>query len=176
MVKSVPYGLHSIVVSSILNLVWLSLVILVSSYIGYSLVPWSLFVQHMLMAPKSLKETQLKNSKCSKAEANKTNWEDITCPICLDFRHNSVLLQCPSYGKVYRPFICDTDHLHSNCLERHKAANGVSCPLESPAKLDDKVQPTCSLCRGEVSGWIIVDEARGYLDKTRFCQGEQLCW
>jgi len=43
----------------------------------------------------------------------------------LDFPHNCVLLQCSSYHKGCRPFVCDTDHLHSNCLDRFKNASGM---------------------------------------------------
>lgn len=119
-----------------------------------------------------------------------TNWEDVTCPICLDFPHNGVLLQCSSYEKGCRPFVCDTDHLHSNCLDRFKSAYGMSSELKSPATSDadaaasaenvqqvseDSCRPTCPLCRGEVTGWIIVDKAREILDGKKRCCAEERC-
>lgn len=126
------------------------------------------------MAPNSSKEIQLKKSQCLEPVRQSTSWEDITCPICLDFPHNGVLLQCSSFGKGCRPFLCDTDHLHSNCLERYKAANGVSKISDVSEKFGNKVLPTCPLCRGEVSGWVVIEEARTYLNKkTRFCLGEK---
>ncbi|KAE9460291.1 hypothetical protein C3L33_07807, partial [Rhododendron williamsianum] len=64
---------------------------------------------------------------------HETSWEDVVCPICLDFPHNGVLLQCSSYEKGCRPFVCDTDHLHSNCLDRFKTAYGMSSGSRSPS-------------------------------------------
>ncbi|XP_039050746.1 uncharacterized protein LOC120191962 [Hibiscus syriacus] len=111
-----------------------------------------------------------------------TNWDDLICPICLDVPHNCVLLQCPSYGKGCHPFVCDTNHLHSNCLDRFKNANGVSPPSTSDTipttsiqltAFEDNCKPSCPLCRGEVIGWFVVDEARLLLDeKKRFCEEE----
>lgn len=113
--------------------------------------------------------------------------EDVTCPICLDFPHNGVLLQCSSYDKGCRPFVCDTDHLHSNCLDRYKQAYGTLSGSQSPlisdatpsesmnlANLDASGRPTCPLCRGEVTGWVVIDEVRKSLDeKKRSCEEEK---
>ncbi|KAF7830193.1 uncharacterized protein G2W53_012526 [Senna tora] len=112
-----------------------------------------------------------------------TNWEDIICPICLEFPHNSVLLQCSSYDKGCRPFVCDTNQLHSNCLDRFKSAYGMpsssvpdaaSTENSEPVVSDGQCSLSCPLCRGEVSGWIIIDKARLLLDeKKRYCDQEQ---
>ncbi|CAA6670329.1 unnamed protein product [Spirodela intermedia] len=83
------------------------------------------------------------------------NWEDVICPICLDFPHNGVLLRCSSYDKGCRPFMCDTGHTHSNCLERFKAANGC--------------------CPGPVTGWVVVEEARTQLNGKQRCCEERHC-
>ncbi|KAJ7958659.1 Protein of unknown function (DUF1644) [Quillaja saponaria] len=113
-----------------------------------------------------------------------TNLEDIVCPICLDFPHNGVLLQCSSYNKGCHPFVCDTDHLHSNCLDRFKSACGVpphsisdATPVENtePEVFDGKASLSCPLCRGEVSGWVVVDKARKHLDKKKRCCAEEQC-
>lgn len=113
-----------------------------------------------------------------------TNWEDVVCPICLDFPHNSVLLQCSSYGKGCRPFVCDTDHLHSNCLDRFKIASGMSSPSTTDATLTTNTQHmlveencklACPLCRGEVTGWVVVDKARVHLDEKKRCCAEEQC-
>lgn len=111
------------------------------------------------------------------------NWDDVICPICLDFPHNGVLLQCSSYDKGCRPFVCDTNHLHSNCLDRFKSAYGLSSPSTSdashtvntqPRVSEDNCKPSCPLCRGDVTGWVIIDSARIYLDeKKRSCEEEQ---
>lgn len=113
-----------------------------------------------------------------------TNWEDVICPICLDFPHNSVLLQCSSYEKGCRAFVCDTNHLHSNCLDRFKSAYGVSTPSTSdegdvvntePGVSEDNCKPSCPLCRGEVTGWVVVDKARVHLDEKKRCCDEERC-
>lgn len=117
-----------------------------------------------------------------------TNWEDVTCPICLDFPHNGVLLQCSSYDKGCRPFMCDTDHTHSNCLNRFKSAYRMSTAPKDPSTShwssgeafqvipsSSSEQPTCPLCRGEVTGWIVMDEARMQLDMKRRCCEEKKC-
>ncbi|KAK9279705.1 hypothetical protein L1049_013385 [Liquidambar formosana] len=117
-----------------------------------------------------------------------TNWEDVICPICLDFPHNGVLLQCSSYARGCRPFVCDTDHLHSNCLGRFRSAYGMSSGSKSPSSSDvastesvqqiiseDNDKPSCPLCRGEVTGWVIVDNARVYLNEKKRCCEEEQC-
>lgn len=113
-----------------------------------------------------------------------TNWEDVTCPICLDFPHNGVLLQCSSYEKGCRPFVCDTNHLHSNCLDRFKTAYGMPPPSTSepasatstrPCEVDSNCRLACPLCRGEVTGWVVVDQARAYLDEKKRCCEEERC-
>ncbi|XP_051119750.1 uncharacterized protein LOC127243666 [Andrographis paniculata] len=112
-----------------------------------------------------------------------TNWDDVICPICLDFPHNSVLLQCSSYDKGCRPFVCDTDHLHSNCLDRFKEANMMSAGSQSLRLSESHVctesgsnsKPPCPLCRGEVTGWVIIDRARMHLDVMNRCCEEEKC-
>lgn len=112
------------------------------------------------------------------------DWEAITCSICLDFPHNVVLLQCSSYDKGCRPFMCDTDHKHSNCLERFKIAYGVPAVVKVTSAISGVTivclqeissspssRPICPLCRGDVTGWLIIDAARLYLNtKERCCE------
>ncbi|XP_076894904.1 uncharacterized protein LOC143547337 [Bidens hawaiensis] len=104
-------------------------------------------------------------------------WEDITCPICLSSPHNCVLLQCTSYKKGCRPFICDTSHLHSNCLHRFQTANKISVSPGSnpPLTSDATSKPLCPLCRGDVIGWVVVNEARVKLDGKKRCCEEEKC-
>lgn len=122
-------------------------------------------------------------------EQQDSDWESVSCPICLEFPHNGVLLQCSSYVKGCRPFVCDTDHLHSNCLDRFKSAHGMLSELSSSRTsnatslsnestdtkdLEATDKPVCPLCRGEVTGWAIVEVARVHLDeKKRRCEEEQ---
>lgn len=114
----------------------------------------------------------------------KINWDDVTCPICLDFPHNGVLLLCSSYEKGCRAFVCDTDHMHSNCLDRFKHAYGMMSTSTSDVILatnsqpnvpEDNGRPSCPLCRGEVTGWIVVDKARLHLDEKKRCCEEEQC-
>lgn len=114
------------------------------------------------------------------------NWEDVNCPICLDFPHNCVLLQCSSYEKGCRPFVCDTDHLHSNCLDRFRSAYGMTSDSKTPSSssshaasteniqpviTESNCRPSCPLCRGEVTGWTVVDNVRVDLnEKRRGCE------
>ncbi|XP_027354332.1 uncharacterized protein LOC113864613 [Abrus precatorius] len=113
-----------------------------------------------------------------------TNWEDVICPICLECPHNSVLLQCSSYDKGCRPFLCDTNQLHSNCLDRFKNTctmppssiyDATSIENSEPVVSDCQYKLSCPLCRGDVSGWIVVDIARVHLDKRKRCCDEELC-
>ncbi|XP_023753192.1 uncharacterized protein LOC111901561 [Lactuca sativa] len=53
-------------------------------------------------------------------------WDEISCPICMDHPHNAVLIQCTSHSKGCRSFICDTSYRHSNCLDRFKKLVSVS--------------------------------------------------
>ncbi|RID77749.1 hypothetical protein BRARA_A00631 [Brassica rapa] len=115
------------------------------------------------------------------------NWDDLVCPICLDSPHNGVLLQCSSYQNGCRAFVCNTDHLHSNCLHRFITASSTdSPPSTSPAApedddetmskvLEESCKPVCPLCRGEVTGWVVVEEARLLLDEKKRCCEEERC-
>ncbi|KAL6499567.1 hypothetical protein OROGR_027477 [Orobanche gracilis] len=47
-------------------------------------------------------------------------WDEASCPICMDHPHNAVLLICSSHDKGCRSYICDTSYRHSNCFDRFK--------------------------------------------------------
>ncbi|XP_047341181.1 uncharacterized protein LOC124944878 [Impatiens glandulifera] len=116
-----------------------------------------------------------------------TSWEDMLCPICLEFPHNCVLLQCSSYEKGCRTYVCDTDHLLSNCLDRFRNAHGMSSGLHSPESSESNSlenrcslsevheKPSCPLCRGVVTGWIIIDDARAHMNEKKRCCEEDQC-
>lgn len=59
----------------------------------------------------------------SEGHTGRRDWEDATCPICMDFPHNAVLLLCTSHDKGCRPYICNTSYRHSNCLDQYKKAH-----------------------------------------------------
>ncbi|KAI5080150.1 hypothetical protein GOP47_0005629 [Adiantum capillus-veneris] len=50
----------------------------------------------------------------------KEDWEDALCPICLESPHNAVLLMCSSHADGCRPYMCNTSHIHSNCLDQYQ--------------------------------------------------------
>lgn len=114
-------------------------------------------------------------------------WQDVTCPICLEFPHNCVLLHCSSYDKGCRPFVCDTNHNHSNCLDRFKAAYRLPGTHAKDSSLSNEALemytipsnmdscPTCPLCRGTVTGWAVIDEARVSLNAKKRCCEEREC-
>ncbi|KAL3531136.1 hypothetical protein ACH5RR_010458 [Cinchona calisaya] len=47
-------------------------------------------------------------------------WDEASCPVCMDHPHNAVLLLCSSHDKGCRSYICDTSYRHSNCLDRFR--------------------------------------------------------
>ncbi|XP_072987553.1 uncharacterized protein [Typha latifolia] len=206
--------------------------------------------------------TDLKDKSSTVADitALHKEWDDTSCPICMDHPHNAVLLICSSHDKGCRCYICDTSYRHSNCLDRFKKLklNNRDDPQLSSSFVDDSgnvslnqvahytstseplsESPTfrrnvvtnqedynveendgpnfvsvsealegnennqevessietqeeertgleesggdaselnsikCPLCRGNVMGWMIVKEARHYLDqKSRTCSRE----
>ncbi|XP_027330138.1 uncharacterized protein LOC113846269 [Abrus precatorius] len=61
-------------------------------------------------APKTLLES----------EENVKEWEDARCPVCMEHPHNAVLLICSSHEKGCRPYMCNTSHRHSNCLDQFR--------------------------------------------------------
>ncbi|PWA43377.1 hypothetical protein CTI12_AA536060 [Artemisia annua] len=82
-------------------------------------------------------------------------WEEVRCPICMEHPHNAILLLCPSHHKGCNPYMCDTSQTHSNCFEQFK---------------NSKSNMVCPLCRGQVSGWTVEQDARQFMDgKIRTC-------
>lgn len=114
----------------------------------------------------------------------RNKWDEALCPICMEHPHNAVLLQCSSHAKGCRSYICDTSYRHSNCLDRFrklKTDSSNGSPGRSSAQstsLFDNVLPEhlglkCPLCRGDVLGWAVVEEARKHLNKKpRSCTRE----
>ncbi|CAA2934098.1 Hypothetical predicted protein [Olea europaea subsp. europaea] len=50
--------------------------------------------------------------------------DEVSCPICMEHPHNTVLLICSSHAKGCRSYICDTSYRHSNCLDRFTKLTG----------------------------------------------------
>lgn len=77
----------------------------------------------------------------AESSTGKRDWEEATCPICMDYPHNAVLLFCSSHDKGCRPYMCNTSYRHSNCLDQyHKAHLGAQKTHVSREPLPDTVQ------------------------------------
>ncbi|KAL7587335.1 hypothetical protein Lser_V15G37817 [Lactuca serriola] len=108
---------------------------------------------------------------------NIKEWEEARCPVCMEHPHNAILLLCSSHEKGCRPFMCDTSYRHSNCFDQFQKASSESLetpPTPTPTSTPTPVTTlTCPLCRGQVTGWIVVEAARGFMNgKTRSCASE----
>ncbi|KAI3464455.1 hypothetical protein Pfo_021118 [Paulownia fortunei] len=121
--------------------------------------------------------------------SEKKEWEDAVCSVCMEFPHNAVLLLCSSYDKGCRPYMCATSHRYSNCLEQYRKAYTKVASKQStqpwrgstddldfseesswPDGKSEISELLCSLCRGQVKGWTVVEPARRYLNaKKRTC-------
>ncbi|KAJ1289907.1 hypothetical protein BS78_02G200900 [Paspalum vaginatum] len=96
------------------------------------------------------------------AATEKCAWTDATCPVCMEYPHNAVLLLCSSHGSGCRPYICASDFQHSNCLDQLVE----SCRKDS-SEDPDAIELACPLCRGEVKGYTLVEPARKQLNHMR---------
>ncbi|KAI9103607.1 hypothetical protein K1719_023230 [Acacia pycnantha] len=117
---------------------------------------------------KDMCET-LCSKKCS-TDLDKNDWENVTCSVCMEHPHNSVLLLCSSHEKGCRPYMCGTSLRHSNCLEQYKKAYTKVVSSGLPHDKSEITELACPLCRGQVKGWTVVEHAREYLNaKKRSC-------
>ncbi|CAN6196145.1 unnamed protein product [Urochloa humidicola] len=96
------------------------------------------------------------------AATEKCAWTDATCPICMEFPHNAVLLLCSSHGSGCRPYICASNFQHSNCLDQL-----VESCRKGSSEDTDAMELACPLCRGEVKGYTLVEPARKKLNRKR---------
>eukprot|EP00250_Pteridium_aquilinum_P016341 c23057_g2_i1 orf=451-1503(-) len=63
------------------------------------------------------------NGLIEDASESRNDWEGVICPVCMETPHNAVLLQCSSYDKGCRPYMCDTSYRHSNCFDQYLKAH-----------------------------------------------------
>ncbi|KAA8540465.1 hypothetical protein F0562_024616 [Nyssa sinensis] len=151
--------------------------------------------------PCSSKNVELyKSANPSLPVGDEKEWEDARCPICMEHPHNAVLLLCSSHDKGCRPYMCDTSHRHSNCLDQFCKSFGATrvivlqeeVPLSSTAYhreseegqcvSEERVLPcngrqqqklVCPLCRGQINGSIVIKPARWFMNsKARSCSLE----
>ncbi|XP_015692396.1 uncharacterized protein LOC102711528 isoform X1 [Oryza brachyantha] len=140
------------------------------------------FSQEMARTPRDRNQKTRKASKKNGLQltSEKKDWKSATCSICLEHPHKAVLLLCSSHDKGCRPYMCDTSHKHSNCLEQFKNAylrGTLACELSGaaaePSKKLEEMDLACPICRGEVKGWTVVQPARKFLNrKRRSCMHE----
>lgn len=118
--------------------------------------------------------------KKQKRAAEKKEWRDAKCSVCMEYPHNAVLLLCSSYHKGCHPYMCATSHRYSNCLDQYKKAYTKANPTQKlNGSIDDPDfslgtnELLCPLCRGQVKGWTVVKRARKYFNsKKRSCMQE----
>ncbi len=98
----------------------------------------------------------------------KKEWEEATCPICMEHPHNAVLLICASHDKGCRPYMCDTSYRHSNCLDQYRKAHdssdkAVDRPLGSASSLthDRSSQESLTIDVGRPRGIVTGISLRG---------------
>ncbi|KAH7425402.1 hypothetical protein KP509_11G052400 [Ceratopteris richardii] len=73
----------------------------------------------------------------------KEDWIDALCPICLESPHNAVLLMCSSHADGCRPYMCNTSHRHSNCLDQYQKTQAVlqrSHALRHPVSDEEHIE------------------------------------
>ncbi|KAJ4718326.1 Protein of unknown function (DUF1644) [Melia azedarach] len=147
-------------------------------------------------------KTEIKTEISAKSVEDEREWEEAMCPICLEHPHNAVLLQCSSFEKGCRPYMCDTSYRHSNCLDQFfkTSESTPSCPsteipeeipatsmnssivreeasaLPGESRRDVRLLRQylmCPLCRGEIHGYLVVEAARQFMNsKVRSCSCE----
>lgn len=142
-----------------------------------------------LKASKIGQSKKKRSKHCNAFE--KKEWDQATCSVCMEYPHNAVLLLCSSYDKGCRPYMCATGRRYSNCLEQYKKAytkvtevpsthegNGSTpCASFNCRQTNEKIEISellCPLCRGQVKGWTVVEQARKYFNtKKRTCMQDK---
>ncbi|KAG6469767.1 hypothetical protein ZIOFF_070698 [Zingiber officinale] len=84
--------------------------------------------------------------------------------------------------------MCNTDNSLSNCFDQYKRSKGSSAAamVASTASVVSSSQNfqviplnfnglTCPFCRGDVTGFIVVDNVRAYFDMKKRCCQEKHC-
>ncbi|XP_073101543.1 uncharacterized protein [Elaeis guineensis] len=92
------------------------------------------------------------SSTISDIAALHKEWDEISCPICMDHPHNAVLLICSSHEKGCRSYICDTSYRHSNCLDRFKKLKVTN--------MDSSSQPSSSILENSDTGSLAPRDSR----------------
>uniref|UniRef100_A0A0A9BH69 Uncharacterized protein n=1 Tax=Arundo donax TaxID=35708 RepID=A0A0A9BH69_ARUDO len=132
----------------------------------------NLAAQHLRSASHAVPPKYKKAKKTDKQNelhptSEEKDWKHATCSIFLERPHDAVLLLCASHNNGCRPYMCGTNYKHSNCLElfknaysREQPACKVSTAVAPGNKKPKAMLLACSICRGEVKGWTVVEPAR----------------
>ncbi|KAJ0247963.1 hypothetical protein HA466_0163420 [Hirschfeldia incana] len=98
-------------------------------------------------------------------ESSVSEWEDVRCVICMEPPHNAVLLQCSSFSKGCRAYMCDTSSRHSNCFKQYSWRN----------KKTASKTLNCPYCRGTVHGTVKSTPARRFMNARPRCCSVDEC-
>lgn len=159
-------------------------------------------------APYRNNSKQKESENLSGPKEDVIEWEEARCPICMEHPHSAVLLRCSSSKNGCRPYMCNTGHRHSNCLNeffnKFSVISSTNEPQELPlseaqevplssteaeeAPDPPSIEPEelnwscgnqsepkleCPLCRGQITGWVVVEPARRFMNaKSRSCSYE----
>ncbi|CAN6980391.1 unnamed protein product [Brassica rapa subsp. trilocularis] len=119
-----------------------------------------------LRSCRSKKQKEAESSSPLDSESV-SEWEDVRCVICMEPPHNAVLLQCSSFSKGCRAYMCDTSARHSNCFKQFRRNKNTSrCSVKTL---------TCPYCRGDVHGTVKSTSARRFMNARPRCCSMDKC-
>ncbi|KAI3461030.1 hypothetical protein Pfo_017693 [Paulownia fortunei] len=114
-----------------------------------------------------------KRSRSSDADVSALykEWDEASCPICMDHPHNAVLLICSSHDQGCRSYICDTSYRHSNCLDRFKKlkeenADSLSATSLIPGSHHDSINTSSGNLDLTTSSFVITDHVNHTLTRS----------
>lgn len=113
-------------------------------------------------------------------------WDETSCPICMEHPHNAVLLICTSHDKGCRSYICDTSYRHSNCLDRFKKLKlfhdsdhqqSQPQPISEPVYGSPSARSSTMQVEGQAEESVNVEESQSK-DSLRcpLCRGDVKGW
>ncbi|KAL0799613.1 hypothetical protein Bca101_054788 [Brassica carinata] len=119
-----------------------------------------------LRSCRSKKQKETESSSPLDSESV-SEWEDVRCVICMEPPHNAILLQCSSFSKGCRAYMCDTSARHSNCFKQYRRNKNTSrCIVKTL---------NCPYCRGEVYGTVKSTCARRFMNARPRCCSIDKC-
>ncbi|CAH8382420.1 unnamed protein product [Eruca vesicaria subsp. sativa] len=122
-----------------------------------------------LRSCRSKKQKEVESSPLDAESVSE--WEGVRCVICMESPHNAVLLQCSSFSKGCRAYMCDTSARHSNCFKQYRRNNSNS---KNTSRCTNKTL-YCPYCRGEVFGTLKSTSARRFMNARPRCCAMDKC-